>query len=294
MRPYVFDQGHVEAGANYVTQRVVTAGAVDTKGAYQTVISSAPFDITELVIAFDGIGAGGTERSQLIDIALDPSGTPNIIIADLQASYWFDAETAYPRLHLPIFIPAGSEVGIRWQSTTGSLGVFFIVAAYGGGQTSFRSTDTYGTVSTGSKGTTLATPGAVDTFGAWTEIVASTTNDIYALGVGLGVDWGPGLTTSHYAVDIGVGAAASEEVIIPDLNFETTTSEIIFNLFPAVQPVMYLPEIIPAGSRIAARFKYSVAFTVANVSLIGFTDPYGFRSHRNLASNRTRVGQLVG
>lgn len=86
---------------------------------------------------------------------------------------------------------------------------------------------------------------SANTKGAWVELIASTANDVDIIDIEV---YGP--ETAYYAIDIGIGAAASEVVIIPDLTLSASNS---FNQSSGKR--YKIPIAIPAGTRVAARMQ---------------------------------------
>lgn len=93
-------------------------------------------------------------------------------------------------------------------------------------------------------GTVLTSAGSANTKGAWVELTASLSGDAYLLEIEM-VNASIG-GAIRIAVDIGIGAAASEVVLIPDLFISGQ-----FNRLRNANIVV--PVSIPAGTRIAAR-----------------------------------------
>jgi hypothetical protein len=95
---------------------------------------------------------------------------------------------------------------------------------------------------------TVTAGGTAHTKGAWTQLIASTPYDAYGIWVGIdGIHVSAGAT--NYLVDIGVGPAGSEQVIIPNLDVWGADATAA-GLNPLI---FWFPVYIPAGSRIAAR-----------------------------------------
>ena len=97
---------------------------------------------------------------------------------------------------------------------------------------------------------------ANNTKGAWTELVASTTEPYDALIVSLqgGDDTTQG--TGQILLDIGIGPAGSEIVAVGDTIGSIANSEEVRMAATGVYPVN-----VPRGSRIAARWQGQVATT---------------------------------
>lgn len=101
---------------------------------------------------------------------------------------------------------------------------------------------------------TAITSGTANTKGSWTQIVASTPYDASAFLLDLWVS-SAGL---DYLVDIGVGAAASEYVVLPNLYIRAGTTTGLTSEYTLV------PLSIPTGTRVSARAQCSTASSVVN------------------------------
>jgi hypothetical protein len=109
-----------------------------------------------------------------------------------------------------------------------------------------------GTTRPGTNYGTTVTP-AIGSKGAWAEVISSLTDETY----GLLICVNSNTTTNNSrntVIDIGVGAAASEIVLIPDLiggnasNYNTGGGGVWY----------YFPVSIPAGTRVSARAQSTV------------------------------------
>lgn len=116
--------------------------------------------------------------------------------------------------------------------------------------------ETIGVDTGSSKGTTVTSDAAADTYGSWTELDASTGNDANLLILNV-LDC---QTKAFFAVDLAIGAASSEQVIASKLR-----------LFPYIaQGASFaLPLFIPAGTRLSARVMDSTTST-RFVSVAGY------------------------
>lgn len=115
------------------------------------------------------------------------------------------------------------------------------------------------TLSTGPNFNT-ATPG-INVKTAWSQLVASTTADVWAMSV-IPTDAFATGALSHALLDIGVGAAASEQVVVSNMIVGGTASA------NAGQNVYWLPVWIPKGSRIAARMQSDPTKTIMRVTIV--------------------------
>lgn len=156
-----------------------------------------------------------------------------------------------------------------------------MTGAYPGGRALSNATS-IGAVSGTSTGTVLFGSASTFTKGAWAQLIASTTTDINWVVVS-----GESITTggSAFAVDIGVGGAGSEIVVVSNLNYT----------FPGGAAFSF-PLSIPAGTRIAARFASNNGNDTFRLLMLGFQDTYqsagggsavdtlGFNSSLNIGS----------
>lgn len=114
--------------------------------------------------------------------------------------------------------------------------------------------DTYGETASTSAGTTIAAPGSANTKGAYTQLAASTAFDAVGIVISGSITGSAALSA---LLDIAIGPAGSETVIVPDISmFRGASLNCAF-------PPVFIPIAIPAGSRIAAR----VQSTATSVSL---------------------------
>lgn len=118
-----------------------------------------------------------------------------------------------------------------------------------------------GTVTSGaSSGTTVTASASTNTLGSWTQIVASTAID--ACFIIVSVDGSPS-TGQGNAVDIGIGAGGSEQVLISAIQVMGNGT-----LLPGNLSQLAFPCQIPAGTRIAARVQSTVGSSAVAVQVI--------------------------
>jgi hypothetical protein len=117
---------------------------------------------------------------------------------------------------------------------------------------------TIGATTASSVGTVIASPGSINTKGAYTQIVASTSSDAAGLLIGGSIVGAASLNT---LIDIAVGAGGSEVVVIPDVSCIRISST------PMAIPQFYVPLAIPAGTRISARIASSDTSAIATLSV---------------------------
>jgi len=257
-------------GTVYDSTALSSGPGNNTKSAWTQLIASTARQYDGLLLTgatFKDVSA----LSYFADIGIGGAGAETVLLPNL----CFQSGTAQRTgggVLLPIRVAAGSRLSMRVASslapkllalsltgiTYGSAG---IAPTYG------RCTD-YGT-STGTTTNTQIDPGGtVDTKGAWTQIVASTTNAINWLVVNFTNRQNIAMTTCVYTVDIATGASGSEVVLVPDLPvMGDGASDDMTPQFVG------FPCDIPAGTRIAVRAKCSTASSPTRflgVTLYGF------------------------
>ncbi len=247
----MLDDGHrfESAGATAADSggiSVTPNNSANTKGGYGELIAATTFDACGFFLNYVNPAA----HKYLVDIAIRAAGAEQVVLANfhigtvasMPGTVWF-----------PLSVPAGTRLAARAQcSSAGSLALEMAANLVGSGFQGgprFRVVDTYGATTADSGGTSVDPGGAANTKGAYSQLTASTTRALRALAVVLGADSNQTLTTAGYLLDIAIGAAGVEQVVIPDLWFNATTGGRTF-LAGAMGP---FPCSIPAGTRIAAR-----------------------------------------
>ena len=238
-----------------------------TKGSWTEIVASTACDTDYLILAVLHEDTGAEEF--LIDIGVGSSGNEEMIAEDVympgRASHTLP--NYYP---MRIHIPSGTRVSVRAQGTTSRtikvqmklLSSSFMSSAGWSSAFSIGSdaaTDVYGV--------TTDPGGTANTKGSWTEATSSTSDDIngFLLVVGYN-DNATNNTASNWLIDVGIGAASSEEVIVENHWIKIGTSE-------NANVVVFYDIFIPAGTRIAFRAQCSntdASDRLITPDLIGF------------------------
>lgn len=115
-------------------------------------------------------------------------------------------------------------------------------------------------------GVSISASGSTHTKGSWTQLLAaaSVTHDMNGFWISI---WNNGVSASerHMLVDIGIGAASSEVVIVSNV---AVTGGTDYRAQPSSSAI-YCPIYIPKGTRIAARCQSNTASAGANIALWG-------------------------
>jgi hypothetical protein len=113
----------------------------------------------------------------------------------------------------------------------------------------------YGSTTASTTGTQVNTSGSNNTKGAWTQITAATTRSHF---------WGlicvRAVSGTQFLLDVGIGGAGSEQVIVPNLNIRDSS-----NGDPAMWSV---PLRIPSGTRVAMRAAAATGSSNVSANLV--------------------------
>lgn len=244
----------------------VTSGATaHTKGPWTQIAAATSFDAAAILLQID---LQYQDTLYLIDIGIGGSGSEQVIIPNLMMS---QSAPVFNALVIPINIPAGSRIAARSQDNFGSSTSYVAVTLLAGGwanPTPLNTVTAYGPNTATSNGVIADAGATANTKGVWAQITASTTSAIKALMLsGSRAAPGTAITNTYdQLVDIGVGGAGSEQIILPNLRFNASvmtggvvtpytagsaTLTGLGTLFPRWIPP--IPCDIPAGVRLAVR-----------------------------------------
>lgn len=121
---------------------------------------------------------------------------------------------------------------------------------------------TLGVDAAASTGTTVTASGTINTKGSWSQLTASTAFDVSHLQVFVRAD----TAFAGYLVDIGIGGAGSETVLIPDLLVQSRTDAGYIFQFPLA---------VPAGTRVSARCQSTTVSATCRVAVVAAGSPWG-------------------
>lgn len=243
-------------GAGTGTGTVVTAGT-NTKGTTVSIGTTA-FQYDGFFLLLGGLSGAGRYR---FDVIINTGGSDTVLVAD----YFFDALATYPNSSpiLPISVPTGATLKVASQCSTGTPTVAVTILGLQGNERMARGfsravsctdwTNTDPTNSVTLNGTTQT---------AWAAIGASTPARV--AGLYLALDGrGGATTTTNLLIDIGIGGAGSEIVLIPSILMRRASAIPNFSDGP-------FPCDIPAGTRLSFRATASAASTnVISMAALG-------------------------
>ena len=228
--------------------------SANTKGAYSnlTAATSIPIDTLIIYVTYTN---DKTYRF-LADIAIGAEGSEVIIVPNILITSDYSLRRGAV-MNIPIHIPAGTRISARGQCTSASSKTFGLSAAgmrggilydVGGGLVS-----AYGVNTASTNGALVDGGASINTKGVYTELSPSCSN-IRGFFVRFGNNANIALQWQHWNVDIAIGAAGQEVIIVPDIIVVGQ------NISSAIAPdtTIFYPIPIPAGTRLSARCLCSV------------------------------------
>jgi hypothetical protein len=204
-----------------------------------------------MIVCIDGNGT--TNSFSLLDIGIGTTGNEKAIYNDLMAGSASNRQQNV-RYWLPCDLPAGTQINARVRSSSASLLVDLQVIVFYGGFLNWQYggiVDTYGAVTASSKGTNIADGGANTKNGTYAQIVASTTR--HHKGLIVATQCNGTATAKNHFLDVAIGSAGNEKVIIPNLQFCRDGSAGQHRI-PVYSPI---PVNIPSGTRLSVNMQSS-------------------------------------
>lgn len=233
-----------------------------TKGAYTELVASTAYPISEII--FMDHGAMTYDADFLLDIAVGAAGAESIIIADLLVTLRPYATVFYSSLEryaFPVSVPPGTRISIRCQSTYAGANSHACAWGYGISGSIFSGVPPLSKVLTAGQvvadtGGTSVDPGAsTGTKGAYSELSSAIPATISCFYVAIGNQGNTARTTASWNVDIAVGAAGAEVVIVADTLLRCRDT--IDHVIPKLLGPFHIR--IPAGTRVSIRADCSTA-----------------------------------
>lgn len=232
----------------------VTPGT-NTKGSWAQLVASTAHATHMLTIMFAG---GGTTLDYLVDIGIGAASSEVVIVPDLIV-HGGTGGIVYPGVYMfPIEIPAGTRIAARATVHTGTTAIHVSAVLHGQGfnpSSPLSLVRAFGATLADSGGISIDSGGTTaNTKGAYSELVASTTYPIKMLALGIGNQANGTRTNASYLVDVAVGAAGSEVVVVPDLLLRAASQN--DTMIPAF--LGPFPVDIKAGTRLSVRAQCSI------------------------------------
>lgn len=249
-----------------VVQDIVTSSASDgvvctgdaaanTKGTWVTNAAYKPTFSWNLlkIMAYNRSAA-----DHVFDIGVDDgSGNVYVICPDLRCPGLRTARMGMVQYLLPLHVPKDKQIAFRCAGSTGSLAIALTIGGHsngiGGAQGFSRMVSLYTPAS--SRGVAVDPGATAHTKGAWAQLTSSSSDRIVGLMFAVGHNGDIGrAANARGVIDIGIGAAASERVLIADSLVIAETA--IDSWYPIIHGPF--PCDVPAGTRFAARFQNEI------------------------------------
>jgi hypothetical protein len=249
-------------GSLNIGTAVTTGASSGTKGSIATLISNLAFDAYWIdIMAFD-YGLSATACEGMLDIMIgDVTSQNQVLIPNLLMGHCAGPNLAAipagvgKRWSFPLYIPAGAYIGAQAAGARTSTAFRVAVYLYGGkGYPPWRvgtRVVSYPTSPSVPRGLAL-TPGQSGAEGSWTQVVSATSVDHFAVVPSFQPETDTTVTQKGCALDVGIGAAAAEEMIGEGEWYVMGTGEGVTN-FPGF-PIF---ADIPASTRLSARVSNS-------------------------------------
>lgn len=225
---------------------ITTGATAHVKSGWVTLIAATTRPTYELFI---GLQIQGGVAECLMDIGIGAAGSEQVEISNLYVSKGTVVHGMM--VHAPIKIPQGARVAARMQSSAATAHTVSVTAYCAGSaaetMTPFDDADGIGVSTATSRATTFDGGGTANTKVAYVQLIAATTRDYRGFYVIPGNGIAARASGAAFAVDVAMGAAGVEQILLPDLVFQSDASE---NITPVYGP-FWIP--IPSGARLAVR-----------------------------------------
>lgn len=231
--------------ASSIPSPAISGVSAHTKGSWVS-LGTATRDAA--AVLFCNTSALNSGQKGVADLGIGAS--QSVVINNLFSSDGANGAAAslnISSIFLPINIPAGTQLYARSQGPSGSQTYRAQAILFDGGFSAFdgyAGVDCLGFNSASTTGTTV-TAGTSGAKGSYAQIIAATQRDYAAIWIGTST---ASAVTTVGMVDVAIGAAGSEQVIIPNMAVNQISS---CGVSPGGMPMF--PIRIPAGTRLAIR-----------------------------------------
>jgi hypothetical protein len=213
-------------------------------------VAAAPFEVGGVMVNGRDVAANHTT---LVDVGIGAAAAEQVLVPNL----WFYQSVnandhGKPSAFFPVRIPKGTRIATRGQSSQISSTFPQVLTLFPVG--GLRSHQPYsgvldiGTDAANSRGTAILIPASGT--GGYVQLTASLSRSVRMLLVRIGSPFS--LSDVVFDIDLAIGAAAAEKIIVPFRNLLLRASGGGNEQGP-LQQFGPWPLLIPAGTRIAAR-----------------------------------------
>lgn len=234
---------------------VAPSASAHTKGSWVEVVASAAHDVHLITIVSYGTFVSGGRTTFLLDIGIGGAGSETVLIPNLIVGYAGSGVGMKHEYTFPLFIPAGTRISARCQANSNATSPKILLELYGNPKypeqwrVGTKVVD-YGTNTTTSGGTSINT-GSSGSYGTYTDIAASTSDDHWYWAVGSQCNNSSSVSSQYFCYEFAVGAAAAERVFARKMLSISSAGPITSGPHPKTGICKH----IPAGSRVSARGK---------------------------------------
>lgn len=236
--------------SNLVEVSLTSSAVLGQEGSWVGPAANIPDGVIGFWLQVAGTALNNTATPVLLDVGYGSTA----VLTDFLAGYasGIPARVAYIPLRLPSGVGLRGRIAAQEVSKTCKISVVYNRGRMGMfGDYSFAFSDTFGADSLNSSGVIPALSATADTFGDWTEVVASTPRRLNALTISAqGSTASMGVVNS--LIEVGVGAAGAEQTVLKAAPIDMASNETLrwaaAGNFDALQEVS-----IPVGSRLAIR-----------------------------------------
>lgn len=208
---------------------------------YYEIVASLDYDAIGLMFMM----AGQNSDHKAMRIYAGAAGAEQLIAEVAAPNSVYDAM----QMLVPLKVPSGTRISVKTMSNNYQDKCYISCTPIYGASHEMPQVGYGRMYGLGANDFTLVDPGAVaGTKGAWVELAASSTYGAKGLTLFVGSYVG-GATAGNFMIDIAVGSAAAEQIIVADLPTRVTAYE--NNSVCVEHGPFWVP--IPAGSRIAVR-----------------------------------------
>jgi hypothetical protein len=203
----------------------------------------------------------------MVSIALGATGSAANTIAQLYIPGANGQQSACQHIFCPLVIPGGTQIWAALQGSNTSSVADISMRLLDGAVTQMEGCGGIDIIGFNSA-TTLSTncvPGGAELKGAWSQLIASSARDYQGFFFAVDYQNIQTPTQTSYYIDIGLGAAASENTVISNWYTSSGGFSGVAGFFPPAS--IYYPIQIPAGTRIAARVQ-AHSGTLSNVGVV--------------------------
>jgi hypothetical protein len=249
----------ISAGTTSTTVGVAVTVGNGSKGSWFELMAASSNSFPAQGFILTMCRTGAADWDCLYDVGIGGAGSETVVVSDFLNSQE-STMSAAASINFPIAIPGGSRVAARAVTASGGVIDDVMLHLVTGGWTypsGFAgATGLGGSTSTG-KGTSV-TPGS-SVKGSYSQIIASTAQAYKGIMVRLGTN-NAVIGSETLVVDVALGGAGSEVVIVPNLVFKAQND---------ISTASMIPVHIPAASRVAVRAAGS-ATNAFGCSILGF------------------------